>query len=585
MITLFHQPILFLRHKLSERHFFIVSSILVGLTSGLAAITLKYLVHRIGMLVTYSQMPDSFFVFAVFPLLGILLTVFFVRVFLNSKLKKGSAEIVYAIVKKSSLIPSREMFGHLFTSAFTVGFGGSLGLESPIVSTGSAIGSNYGSKYTLSYKDRTVLLGCGAAAGIAAAFNSPIAGVLFAVEVLLTDVATTAFIPLIISAASGALVSKIILAEGVTLAFSLKQPFNYNNVPYYVVMGVLCGFVSLAYARVFHAIESRFALVENVWIKAVIGGILLFVIIAFFPPLFGEGYEGVKMLEGINPSRLIERSIFHSSLQGEGILLAFIGALVFFKMVAAAITVGSGGNGGSFAPSLVIGSYLGFLFSRTINLIGLAQLPVSNFTLVSMAGILSGVFYAPLTAIFLIAEITGGYHLMIPLMIVSSLSLVVTHLFEPHSLEAKKLSKMLHATVETRDKLLLSRLNLSELVEINFSIVPVDGNLRDLVKIIAASNRNLFPVVDKELRLVGIIYLDKVRNMMFDTSKYETNILDLMERPQAIVEMEENLYEVLKKFDHTSQWSLPVVNQDVYMGFLSKSSILSRYRKEFMEFA
>lgn len=585
-MNLIQLPIFFLRNKLSDRHFFIISSILVGFTSGLAAITVKLLVHEIGVLVAYSEKSEGFYAFAAFPLLGILLTVFFIKYFLNDGLKKGSAEIVYTILKKSSLIRTREMYGHLVTSAFTVGFGGSLGLESPMVSTGSAIGSNYGKTYGLSYKDRTVLLACGASAGIAAAFNSPIAGVLFAIEVLLTEVSTAAFIPLIISAACGALLSKVILSEGVTLAFSLQQPFNYANVPYYILLGLFCGLISICYRKVFHGIEVKFETIKNRWIKALTAGVILFAIIALFPPLFGEGYQSVRMLEGKNPEALIEGSVLSGMFSSETSMLFFIGLLIFFKMIAAAVTLGGGGNGGSFAPSLVVGSYLGFVFSRVINLLGFTNLPVSNFTLVAMAGILSGIFYAPLTAIFLIAEITGGYDLMIPLMIVASLSLVVVHFFEPLSMEAKKLSKMLHSTVETRDKLLLSRLDLSELVETNFSIVPHDANLSDLVKIITNSTRNVFPVVDKDLKLFGLIHLDKVRSIIFDPSKYEiVTVKDLMLKPAAIVELDENLHEVLLKFEQNDQWNLPVVENGRYLGFLSKSSILTRYRKELMEFS
>jgi CIC family chloride channel protein len=260
-----------------------------------------------------------------------------------------------------------------------------------------------------------------------------------------------------------------------------------------------------------------------------------------------------------------------------------VGLLVIFKAVAAAVTLGSGGNGGSFAPSLVIGSYLGFLFSRLVNLTNVAHLPGSNFTLVSMAGILSGIFYAPLTAIFLIAEITGGYGLIIPLMIVSSLSLATAHIFEPVSIEAKKLSAMLNSTIETRDKLLLSRLDLNELVETNFAIVNVNAYLKDLTEQIASSSRNLFPVVDEKHRLVGLIHLDKIRHIMFDQSKYDTTtVKELMVKPAAIVELNENVFEVLAKFDATGQWNLPVIEDECYMGFLSKSTILTRYRNELM---
>lgn len=583
-MQIIHYPLLLLKSRVSDKNFLIVSSILVGLTSGILAVVLKYAVHLMEQVASLPKLSDEFFIVALLPLTGILFAIFFTRFFLNNNLKKGSANIVYSIVKKSSLINFKECYGHLVTSAFTVGLGGSLGLESPMVSTGSAIGSNYGKSYQLSYKQRTILLGCGAAAGIAAAFNSPVAGVLFVIEVLLTDITASAFIPLIISAACGALVSKIILAEGVTIAFQLQQPFNYYNVPYYILLGITCGLISVLYRKVFHNIELRFEHIQSIWVKAFAGGIILFVLILVFPPLYGEGYEGVKLLEGKNPARMLDGSIIEPLMNSEGAILIFVGLLIIFKAIAAAVTLGSGGNGGSFAPSLVIGSYLGFLFSRLINLTGIANLPVSNFTLVSMAGILSGIFYAPLTAIFLIAEITGGYGLIIPLMIVSSLSLVTVLFFEPVSMEAKKLSVMLNSTIETRDKLLLSRLELKELVEKNFAVVSVSAMLKDLTRQIASSSRNIFPVTDQNNKLVGLVQLDKIRNIMFDHSKYETTtVKELMVKPPAVVELNENIYEVLAKFESTGEWNLPVVENERYLGFLSKSTILTRYRKELME--
>jgi CIC family chloride channel protein len=581
------KPLLYLRSKLPERNFFILSSILVGLISGLSAIILKYLVHTIEKFVTYySTNYEEFLVFALFPLIGILLTVLYIKYFLNDKLKRGSAEIVFGIVKRSSILPAREMYAHLITSGLTVGFGGSVGLESPMVSTGSAIGSNYGRVYQLSYKERTILLACGAAAGIAAAFNAPIAGVLFAIEVLLTDVSASAFIPLIISAACGALISRIILVQGVILTFSLQEPFNYHNLLLYVVLGICAGFVSLCYAKIFRSIESMFKQFSNRWAKAIGGGVVLFILILLFPPLFGEGYETIKSIAEMNPEVLTKASLIRDFITDDFDLLLFMGALIFLKIIAAAVTIGSGGNGGSFGPSLFVGAYLGFVFSRLVNLSGLATIPTSNFTIVAMAGILSGVFYAPLTAIFLIAELTGGYELMIPLMIVSSLSLVVTHFFQPLSMEGKKLTEKLQQPIETRDKLLLSRLDLSTLIETNFSVVKPQMSLADLVKVIASSSRNIFPVVDENQRLAGLIYLDKVRQVIFNASLYETTtVQQLMVQPAAVVELDENLYQALSKFDATNQWNIPVVDKGIYVGFLSKSTILTRYRNELLESA
>lgn len=578
--------IIYLQDKLSVRQFFILSSILVGLTSGLAAIVLKYFVHTIERFVSYySHNYSEFFLFTLFPIIGIGLTVFYIQKFLKGEFKKGSAEIAYAITKKSSILPTSQMYSHLITSALTVGFGGSTGLESPMVTTGSSIGSNYGRTYRLSYKERTILLACGAAAGIAAAFNSPIAGVLFAIEVLLTDISTTAFIPLIISAACGALLSKIILSQGVVLTFALQQPFNYHNVPFYILLGILAGLVSVYYATTFEWIDLRIKSLKSNWLRVLIGGVLLSLLLMIFPPLFGEGYETIKSLADLQPATLTQNSLVNDWLQSEVALLMFLGALVFLKVIAAALTIGSGGNGGSFGPSLFVGAYLGFVFSRIINLLGFSKIPETNFTLVAMAGVLSGVFYAPLTAIFLIAEITGGYELMIPLMIVSAISLTVARYFKPLSMEGQKLANILKSPVEDRDKHLLNRLDLKELIETNFSTIEEEATLEELVKVIANSKRNIFPVL-KNGELAGVIHLDDVRSLMFKQDQYnKVFVHDLMTKTKGVIQHNDNLHNILQKFDDTHQWNLPVVENKKYLGFVSKSSILTKYREEVLKTA
>lgn len=583
--SILKQPVLYLKAKLPPTQFFVLSSILVGLFSGFAAVMLKYFVHSIERLVNYySNVFEEFLVFALFPLIGILLTVIYIRYMLKRDLQKGTAEIVHAIVKKSSKIPQQTIYSHLVTSGLTVGFGGSMGLESPMVSTGSAIGSNYGSAYDLSYKDRTILLACGAAAGIGAAFNSPIAGVLFAVEVLLTDISAAALIPLIISAACGALLSKIVLDEAALISFSLQQPFNYHNVPYYIILGLLAGFISLYYARAFTWVDLKMKKMTNVWLRAAVGGILLFALLILFPPLFGEGYESIKSLSVLQPAALTKVSILNKLIQNDIHLLLFLGAMMFLKTIAAAITTGSGGNGGSFAPSLFVGAYLGFVFSRFVNLTGIAKIPETNFTLVAMAGILSGVFYAPLTAIFLIAEITGGYELMIPLMIVSALSITVAKYFEPLSMEGKKLSHMLNLSMEDKDRFLLSKLDLTTLIETNFSIVRPDDTLQSMINVISTSSRNTFPVVNDKNELVGLVHMDSIRNIIFNPAKYDkVMVKELMTKPAAVIKLNENLHTVLKKFDDTNQWNLPVVEDKQYLGFVSKSSILTKYRSELLK--
>lgn len=577
----------YFHERLTTRQFFILSSVLVGLSAGLAAIILKLFVHFIGTQVEYyATNYEEFFLFTLFPLIGIALTVVYVRFILKAPIKKGAAEIVYAIVKQSSILPKSEMYSHIITSALTVGFGGSVGLESPIVSTGSAIGSNFGKTYRLSYKERTILLGCGAAAGIAAVFNAPIAGVLFAIEVLLTDVTVSAFIPLIISAASGALLSNILLEDDVLLTFTLQEPFDYYNVPFYIVLGILAGLVSLFYQRIFHFTEHKFSAAKSPWKRIVAGGLLLSILLILFPPLFGEGYESIKTLADKNASDLIQTSLLADLLKDEWAILAFFIVIPFMKGIAASITLSAGGNGGNFGPSLFMGAYLGFAFARLVNVLGIARIPETNFTLVGMAGILSGIFHAPLTAIFLIAEITGGYGLMIPLMIVAAISIIMTHFFQPLSMEGQKLSNKLKLSMEDRDKYLLSKLELNDLVETNFLPIKPDAQLKDLVEVISRSRRNTFPVVNDDGILEGVIHLDDVRATIFNHDLYDKVLVkELMNSPAAIISPNDNLHSALKKFDETNQWNLPVVERGVYKGFLSKSSILTKYRHELVRSA
>ncbi len=581
---LIRRLILYLRHKFSARQFFIFSSVLVGLSAGLSAVVLKSLVHATsGFLLRYSEENGLVWLVAFFPLIGISLAVVYVRKFLQGDFRKGTAEIQYSIAKQSSILPRSQMYSHLITSAVTVGFGGSTGLESPMVSTGAAIGSNFGRAYTLSYKERTILLACGAAAGIAAAFDAPIAGVLFAIEVVLTDVSLTAFIPLIIAAASGALVSKIILQEGLVLSFKLQQPFDYHNVPFYILLGLLAGLLSLYYARSFTSISTWVQKIEKVWMRALIGGACLALLVMLFPPLFGEGYGTVKTLADLKPETLFKQSIVSPWLTSEWPLLIFLVLVMLAKSVAAGFTLGSGGNGGNFGPSMFMGSYLGYTFAHLINLTGLAQIPETNFALVGMAGALSGVFHAPLSAIFLIAEITGGYELMIPLMIVSALSLAVIKYFDPLSMEAKKLKERLKHSIENRDQFLLGKLQLNKLIETDFLPLHVNDSLQALVSAISQSHRNTFPVLGEKRELVGLIHLDNVRATIFQTELYQSvGVKDLMVAPSSVIAPDESLPDVLKKFDEVHQWNLPVIEDGRYVGFVSKSSILSKYREELL---
>lgn len=582
LIKKMHSVIEWIQFRLTNKQFILLSSVLVGLSVGLAAIVLKTAVHAIYLASTYKGLGNYKYLFLFFPLIGIFLTVLVIKNLLKGKLEKGLSHIHYAIAKKSSLLPQEQMYAQIATSSLTVGLGGSAGLEAPIVITGAAFGSNYAKTYNLSYSERTLLLACGIAAGIGATFNAPIAGVLFALEVLLVDISISAFTPLIISAATGALISKIILQDDILLSFSLQQPFNYNNVPQYILLGVFAGLISVYHSRTFSKIEGLFSKrKQKTYLNVIIGGLLLAGLIFAFPSLFGEGYQSIKHLALQQPDDILTNSFFENFRGNEVVVLIVVGLLIFIKSIATGLTLGSGGNGGNFAPSLFVGAYLGFFFSRLLNMLGLTNLPESNFTIVGMAGILSGLYHAPLTAIFLIAEITGGYTLMIPLMIVSSISFAISKYFEPYSMDVKKLALSGKIFTNDKDQNILATISTSNLIETNFQAVSASLNLGGLVNVIAQSKRNIFPVLDSNNKLLGIIILDNIREIIFKTELYEKiSVRDLMNPAPAVISANQSMESVMKIFDETGAWNLPVTDNGVYIGFVSKSSIFSSYRSQ-----
>lgn len=562
--------------------FLIFSSILVGFTAGTSAVILKIAVfdlHKLFHLL--AKVYSLNYLFIILPVIGILLTILFTKYFL-SNFRKGTGQILHAIAKKSSLVQRQTTYSQLLTSAITVGLGGSAGLEAPIVISGAAIGSNIGRVNRMDYNERTLLLACGSAAGIAAVFNAPIAGIMLALEIILVDVNLYMFVPLILSAVTGALCSKIILQEGLLLSFTLKQPFNYYNIPYYIILGFLAGAVSVYYSEIFLKIE-RFSrkLSTNIYSKTIIGGILLGILIFLFPPLFGEGYSSILQLANGDTSKLLENSLFYNLKDTEWFVLLFISMIALLKVVATSLTLNFGGNGGNFAPSLFAGAFLGFSFSKLINLLNISILPESNFTIVGMAGILSGVMYAPLTGIFLIAEVTGGYELMIPLMIVATISYGITRAFHPYSMEKRELAELGHLLTEDKDKNVLTLLDLKEIIETDFIKINVNQQVQDLTKVIAQSKRNLFPVVDKNNKLMGIVYLENIREILFELpSLNELHVIEIMSNPPVVIQYKEDMNSVMKKFDECKAWNLPVVNDGEYIGFISKSSFLSKYREK-----
>jgi CIC family chloride channel protein len=570
-----------LLRKLSNRQFLIVGAVIVGLWAGITAVILKVSVHYLQEVLVHWSKSYRWLYF-ITPVIGILSTYAFIRYILNGNLLRGTSHVLFAIAKKSSFLPRSEIFSHVATSALTVGMGGSAGLESPIVQTGSAIGSTFASLFPVGYRDRTLLLACGAAAGIATAFNAPIAGVLFALEVLLVDVSISAFIPLLIAGAVGALCSKIILAEGILFSFRQGTDFDYHNVPYYILLGIACGLLSAFYLKAFLKTENIFnKFLRSKLSKLIVGCLLLGGLILLFPALFGEGYTSIKALADSKPDRLFEGSpLYDFVLETKWSLGLAILAVSIVKVFAVSFTLNAGGNGGNFAPSLLVGACAGFSFAFLLNGTGLTSIPTSNFCLVGMAGVLTGIFHAPLTAIFLIAEITGGYDLMIPLMIVAALSTAVSRYLSPHSLDEAKLKKTDSTISFTKDAHVLSELSLKGFIEKDFVEVKLHSTLRILVDAVAHSKRNIFPITDENGNLSGIIALENVREVMFNTSLYDSVLVNqLMQKSTVIVDLHDDMNSVMEKFDKSGIWNIPVVNEGKYVGFISKSRIFSNYRE------
>lgn len=571
-----------LLHRLPHNQQLMVCSVLVGLWSGLLAVLLKFLAHAIQSNLVGSTYGALFY--SLFPLLGILVVVAITNFVFRTKLEKGVFEVVYAIARKSSRIPKQQTYSHVVTSAITVGLGGSAGLEAPIVQTGAAVGSTLGGVAQLSYKDRTLLIGCGAAAGIAASFNAPIAGVLFALEVLLAQVSVSAFIPIILAGATGALCSKVLLNEDVLLSFQLQQPFNYHNTLYYVALGILCGLFSAYYTRTYLKADKFITSIKNPWLRAGLGGFALGALILVFPPLFGEGYASIRSLGDAHPESIFATSVLADYVQSPALVIVFLLAVLMIKVWATALTVSSGGHGGSFAPAVFTGAILGFTFVYILNQFQINQTPSANFALVGMCGVLTGMFHAPLTGIFLIAEITGGYDLIIPLMIVAAVSLSVARYIQPKSLDALKLLQKGHEHTHDKDATILNTLPLADLVETDFAVMYSNETLGDLVQRISKSKRNIFPVLTSQQQFLGVIQLDDIRDKIFERDLYDKVIVDeLMQPAPELIDHNENMLTVMQKFDRTKAWNLPVVRAQRYVGFVSKSKIFTAYRKQLQE--
>lgn len=579
---LLHKFLVWRARHLSLTHFALLLGVLVGIASGLAAVILKTSTHFIQHLLTAQYDFDPFnYLYLAYPLVGMLLTTLFVIYLNRGKLGHGLTNIIYSISKRGAYIERDKTYSHMVTSALTVGFGGSVGLEAPIVTTGSAIGANLAQIFHLSYQKRSLLIGCGAAGAIAGIFNSPITGVVFALEVLMIELTVPSLIPLLLSAVTATVTSRLLIGEDILFNFELAEAFAIRDIPQYILLGGVAGMVSVYFSRMLGKIEFPLLKIENRYKRTLIGGSLLGVMIFLLPPLYGEGYETLKDILTGHPEHLLEGSLFHNFQDNVWVVWGFIIVLVFAKVVASSLTIGGGGNGGVFAPSLFTGGLLGFGFARISNLLGISHdISETNFGMVGMAGIISGVMHAPLTGIFLVVEITSSYELIIPLMLVSGLAYATIHYFEPHSIYTKQLAMKGHLTSGNKDKQVLTFLQMGKVIETDLVTVKPNDTLGQLADVIAHSHRNIYPVVDEDQILRGIITLDDVREIMFQRDKYETvKVKDLSHSPPAMIKMGDEMEAVMAKFDETGAWNLPVVQDGKYVGFLSKSKIFSSYRR------
>ena len=571
-----------LKH-INDNNFILIIAGLVGLVAGIAAVTLKTTVHFIQEVLRNNfHVTDFDYLYLAYPLIGIMLTVLLSKFILREYLGHGITQILYAISKNSSIISRTKMYSRMITSAITVGFGGSVGLEAPIVVTGSAIGSNLARLFHLNYKRRTILIGCGSAGAVSAIFNSPIAGVIFAIEVILTDVTISKFIPILIASVAGQLVTIILLGEDILFSFRLVDGFRASETPYYIGLGIVCGLASVYFTRLIYKVEGSLVSVKNSFARALLGGLSLALIILVFPPIYGEGYDTIIQLLNFDGSPLFYNHFLSNFSENEVFLIAFLLLIVLVKPVATALTIGSGGSGGVFAPSLFMGGVTGFLVGTLVNtLIPQAQVSLSHFTLVGMCGVMSGVLHAPLTAIFLIAEITGGYMLFVPLMLVSALSFTTISYFEKYSIYTKTLIEKGDLIPYDKDQIVLSLIDMRKLIEKDLLTIHPEKKLADLTDLVKKSKRNIFPVVNDEDELQGIVTLDDIRDIMFDQEKRENvTIQTIMQKPPTFVSSKEKMQSVMNKFQLTQAWNLPVIDDGKYIGFVSKSRIFNAYRNK-----
>lgn len=572
---------------ISQKNFVLILSFITGILSGLAAVLLKNTIHFVQQLLTGEfNIENINILYLAYPVVGIFISVLFARIFIKDNLGHGISKILYSLSQSNGKIKTHNNYSSIIASTFTIGFGGSVGAEAPIVLTGASIGSSLGRLFHQNYKTISLLIGCGAAGAISGIFKAPMAGLVFTLEVLMLGLSMASLVPLIISAFSAATVAFFFMGDGAEFSWQLENAFILNNIPFYIILGIIGGLISLYFTRSLMWVENKFHKINSPYLRLLAGGAVLSILIFIFPQLYGEGYTTITALLDGNKDIVFDNSLFYQFKDYEWVLLVLLGLLTIFKTFASAATTGSGGVGGIFAPSLFTGGVMGYFFARLVNATGLYILPESHFTLVGMAAIMAGVLHAPLTAIFLIAEITHGYELFVPLMITSTISYLTIMYFEPHSIYTKQLARRGELLTHHKDKAVLTLMRLNKVLETDFLTVKSTDTLGTLVKVIAKAKRNLFPVIGSKGQLKGIVLLDDIREIMFNHDRYnDTVVEDFMQIPPAFIEINENMDSVMKKFEETGAWNLPVIENDKYMGFVSKSKIFSVYRRVLIHFS
>ena len=578
-------PVRGLLHKMPETTALLVLSIVTGTLCGLAAVGLKLAIHSIQDGIA-QLVPGSRWPYLVLPGVGMLLSLLIVRYLIRDNIGHGVTKVLQAVSKNESKIKSHNCWSSLITSALTIGFGGSVGAEAPIVYTGAAIGSNLGRYCGMSYRGMTLLLGCGAAGAVAGIFNAPLAGVLFTLEILLFNLSMSGILPLMLSSISATLVSILCLGRESAFAATVV-PFNLGNVPFYVLLGVFCGLGSLYFIRTTLEMEDRLGKLGNPFLRWALSAVMLGILIFLFPPLHGEGYNFLSpLLNGLTVD-FGGNTPLNYFLRWQWAVPLFFLLVMLLKVFSMTFTNAGGGVGGTFGPTLFMGAVAGFVLATTVNLIRPGLVPVSNFVLVGMAGLMAGVMQAPLTAIFLIAEISGGYELLVPLILTSAIAYGVTRIFEKYSIYTKRIAASGELLTHDSDQAVLTLLKTEQLLETDFLPLRIDATLRELVEAISTSNRNLFPVVDSRGRFQGYVILSDVRKDMFRQELYDKrHVYNYMRTAPEYVHPDEPMESVMRKFEKSGAWNLPVVDKGrVYLGFLSKSKIFSAYREELKDFS